>query len=319
VFARSIPAAVAVLVLALAVAVPAGAATPEVVVYVCGKDLCRAQPDGRGVVRLTRDGKARGGYSRPAISGKGRRLAYRIGDPGRVYTAKVGARGLGSVKRIGPAPGGPSDATQFDVAISRDGKLVAWTETRVNVVFGGFDYRRYMARVDGREPRQVAASGGRPFVAFFDNTRIMREGFSDAFAGRPDASTVDQGLCLPDPESEQNGTCGDTGPQVAFAPDGRHLRHPAAAPNRRTVVATAYAGGEGIDNAVDHAGSLVLFDVATALPLRTLTPGPGDAYASFSPDGKSVVFERGSWVYRVPVAGGKAKRVLRGRQPAWGR
>jgi hypothetical protein len=30
---------------------------------------------------------------------------------------------------------GPSDATQFDAAISRDGRRVLWVELRINVVF----------------------------------------------------------------------------------------------------------------------------------------------------------------------------------------
>lgn len=309
--------AVASLAVAL-LAAPAPAAA-DVVVFVCGSDLCRTGADGRGVKRLTRDGARKGGYSRPAISVRGRRLAFKLGDPGRVFTARVAARGLRSVRRIGPAPDGPRDATQFDVAISPDGRRVAWVETRINVASGGIDYRRYMARVDGGDVRQVAASGGRPFVAFFDATRIMREGLADAYAGRPDATTVDQGLCLPDPESEQNGTCGDTGPQVAFDPAGRHLRHPAASPDRRLVVASAYASDDDIDNAIDHPGSLVLFEVGTALPVRTLTPGPADGYASFSPDSRRVVFERGGAVYRIAVAGGRARRVVRGRQPTWGR
>jgi len=45
--------------------------------------------------------------------------------------------------RIEAFSGGPSDATQFDVAMSPGGKRVAWVEIRANVVFGGFDFRRY--------------------------------------------------------------------------------------------------------------------------------------------------------------------------------
>jgi len=55
---------------ALALAAPAEA--KDVVVYVCGKDLCRVAPDGKQRQRLTRDG----GYSRPSISRAGRRVAW---------------------------------------------------------------------------------------------------------------------------------------------------------------------------------------------------------------------------------------------------
>jgi Tol biopolymer transport system component len=305
----------------LAVA-PAADAARGTVVFVCGQDLCRAGGDGKAQKRLTRDGARAGGYSRPSLSADGRRLAYRRGDrPPRVYTARLTRRGLSGARQIGPAPDGPRDATQYDVAISRDGRRVAWVEHRINVVnfpSSSIDYRRYMANVDGSGIRQVAGSGGRPFVAFYDATRIMREGITDAFENRPDATTVDQGLCVPEPESEQNGTCGDNGPQTAFDPAGRHLRHPARSPDGRLVVAAAYQTDESIDNAPDHAGALVLFG-ADALPARQLTPGPNDGYASFSPDGRNVIFERNGVISTVSVRGGAVRRLLRGRQPTWGR
>lgn len=296
--------------------VPAAAADARgVVVFVRGGGLYRASSDGRDVQRLTRGGDHR----RPALSRQGRRLAFLRGERGRVFTARLTRRGLRSVRRVGPAPDGPRDATQFDVAISPDGRRVAWTELRINVVFGGtIDYRRYMASVTGANPRQVASSGGRPFVAFFDATRIVREGLTDAVDSRPDATTVDQGLCVPDPESEQNGTCGDKGPQVAFDPAGRHLRHPSVSPDRRLAVATAYETDDQIDNAVDGAGRIVLFGVGTALPIRELTAGPADRYPAFSPDGRSVIFERGGAVRVVRTRGGAARRLVRGTEPTWG-
>jgi hypothetical protein len=299
-------------VLLLALLAPPAAAK-EVVVYVCGKDLCRVAPDGRQKQRLTHGGS----YSRPSISRSGRRLAFRKGA--RVYTARVGEKRLKGVRRIGPAPGGPADATQFDVALSRDGKRVAWVEQRVNVVFGTIDYRRYAAAFDGSGAEQVAASGGRPFVAFYDARRILREGLADSVEGRPDATTVDQGLCVPDPESAQNGTCGDHGPQAAFDPQARHLRHPHVSPDGKRLVATAYRSGDQIDDAVERPGQLLLFDTATALPLRELTTGASDRYPSFSPNGRKVIFERARSVRVVPAAGGRAKRLVKGTQPTWGR
>lgn len=157
----------------LAWVAPAGAST---IVYVCAKDLCRTDATGKSSVRLTRDGARSGAYSRPTISSDGRRIAYKRGDPGRAFTARVRRGSLSSVRRIRPAPDGPRDATQFDVAISPDGRRVAWVEQRVNVVFRSIDFRRYMADADGSSPRQVASSGGRPYVAFHDSSRILREG-----------------------------------------------------------------------------------------------------------------------------------------------
>jgi hypothetical protein len=93
------------------------------------------------------------------------------------------------------------DATQFDAAISPDGRSVAWVETRLNVVFGDSDVRRHLAGVGGQNPRQVAANGGRLFVSWFDAGTIVREG--------PPADVPllapEQSLCPPDPATATNG------------------------------------------------------------------------------------------------------------------
>ena len=309
--------ALLVILLTLTLAAPAHA--KDVVVYVCGKDLCRVAPDGNSKQRLTRDGARTGPYSRPSISRSGRRLAYRKGTRGRVYTARVARKKLRGVRRIGPAPDGAPDATQFDVAISRDGKRVLWVELRINAVFRTIDYRRFASAFDGSGIEQVASSGGRPFVGWFDTTRILREGLADSVESLPDAMTVDQGLCVPDPESEQNGTCGDHGPQAAYDPHGRHLRHPHVSPDGKRLVATAYRTDDEVDDAVEKPGQLLLFDVSTALPIRELTRGPSDLYPSFSPNGRKVIFERSGSVRTIGANGGRVKRVAQGTQPTWGR
>lgn len=125
---------------------------------------------------------------------------------------------------------------------------------------------------------------------------------------------------MPDPESEQNGTCGDTGPQAAFDPAARHLRHPHVNAARGLLVATAYTSDDGIDNAIDGRGRIVLFSVSTALPLRELTSGPSDADPTLSPDGRRVAFDRGGSIFTVSAsAGGAPRRLAAGRQPTWGR
>jgi Tol biopolymer transport system component len=53
-------------------------------------------------------------------------VAFKRGARGRAYTARLKRRSLADVTRIGPAPDGPRDASQFDVAISPNGKRVAW-------------------------------------------------------------------------------------------------------------------------------------------------------------------------------------------------
>jgi Tol biopolymer transport system component len=314
------------LILAVGLLVPAAPAAASNVVYVCGKDLCARQPGAAHAERLTRDGRKTGGYSSPSLSRAGRRIAFRLDNPGRVFTAKVRRRrgritGIGRRTRIEPFRDGPRDATQFDVAISPNGRRVAWTEFRFNVVFDSIDYRRYAANLDGSGAEQVASSGGRPFVAWFRSGSILREGLTPAIDAQQTGESVDQGICAPDPASETNGTCSGPGArQLAFDPSGRHLRHPTVAPNGRLLAATAYAFGDGIDNAVERPGAIALFDTATAAPIRDLTRGPNDLYPSFAPNGKMVAFQRRGSVMTVRVSGGRPRRLARrATQPTWSR
>ncbi len=314
---RAATALLATLLLPVAVAAEASASN---LVFVCGKDLCAASDTGGSRLTLTRDGAARGGYSRPSVSRAGTRIAFKIGDPGRVWTAKVKRRrgriaGLGRRTRIAAFRDGPRDATQFDVAMSPGGKRVAWVEIRANVVFGGFDFRRYSARVDGSDARQEASNGGRPFVGWASDGEIVREGLGPTF----DAESVDAGLCVPSPQSETNGTCGAGSRQLAVDPGGRHLRHPALAGSGRRLVATAYAYElPDIDDSIERPGAIALFDTATAALIRNLTGGPRDLYPSFAPNGAAVAFERGGAVWTVPTSEGQPRRLLRrARQPSW--
>ena len=314
---RTATALTAALVVSAAAAVEAPASN---LVFVCGKDLCAASEEGRSRLALTRDGRGRGGYSRPSLSRRGTRLAYKLGDPGRVWTAAVKRKrgrivGLGRRTRIEAFRDGPRDATQFDVAISPGGKRVAWVEIRANVVFGGFDFRRYSARLDGGDARQEASNGGRPFVAWASDNEIIREGFGPTF----EADSVDAALCVPAPQSETNGTCIEGSRQLAVDPGGRHLRHPSLAASGRLLAATAYAySSPDIDDAIERPGAIALFDTSSAAPIRDLTGGPRDLFPSFAPNGRAVAFERGGAIWTVRTSGGKPKRLLRrARQPTW--
>jgi len=314
---RSTGALIAALLVSAASAADAGASN---LVFVCAKNLCAASDTGRGRLQLTTDGGRRGGYTRPSLSRNGQRLAFKLGDPGRVWTAgleRKGGRvvGIGRRTRIEAFRDGPRDATQFDVAMSPGGKRVAWVEIRASVVFGGFDFRRYSARVDGTDARQEASNGGRPFVAWASDREIIREGLGPAF----EAETVDSGLCVPSPQSATNGTCSEGSRQLALDPAGRHLRHPSPRPGGRLLAATAYVySSPDIDSSIERPGAIALFDVSTAAPVRDLTAGPGDSYPSFAPNGKLVAFERRGAIWTVRASGDKPKRLLRGaRQPAW--
>ncbi len=99
--------------------------------------IAAASGEGRDRLALTHDGRALGGYTRPSLARSGKRLAFKLGDPGRVWTAKVKRRrgrivGLGRRTRIEAFRDGRRDATQFDVAIPPRGKRAAWVEIFAN-------------------------------------------------------------------------------------------------------------------------------------------------------------------------------------------
>jgi hypothetical protein len=223
--------------------------------------------------------------------------------------------------RIHPFRDGARDATQFDVALSPDGRQVAWVELRINALFRTIDYRRYSARFDGAGAEQAASNGGRPFVGWYGSTRILREGLTPEVDDRQTGESVDQGICVPSPLSAANGTCRSAGAlQVAFDLRGRHLRNPSLSPNGRLLLATAYSSGEQVDNSVDQPGAVVLFDSRTAAPLRDLTSGGSDLRPAFSPNGTRVAFERRRAIWSVATAGGRPRRVVRrGSHPSWSR
>ncbi len=193
--------------------------------------------------------------------------------------------------RIPPFRDGARDATQFDVALSPDGRQVVWVELRMNVVFNTIDYRRYAARVDGSAARPTSS---RPVSG--------RLGTLHRIARFP-----------------QNGTCRGPGSrQLAFDPLGRHLRHPDVLGNR--LVATAYAYEGEPDNATQRPGSIALFDTSTARHVRDLTSATTDLSPVLSPDGRRVAFERRGSVFTVRVSGGPARRLLaNAREPSWSR
>jgi Tol biopolymer transport system component/DNA-binding winged helix-turn-helix (wHTH) protein len=69
--------------------------------------------------------------------------------------------------------------------------------------------------------------------------------------------------------------------------------------------------------------SILLLSLDTLAARRLTSPGiPGDYNPVFSPDGKTLAFNRGSQgvtsIYTVPVAGGEERRLITGPQFGWG-
>ena len=93
----------------------------------------------------------------------------------------------------------------------------------------------------------------------------------------------------------------DPGPlQPGFSPDG-------------TLAAVVRSPGTTIG-----AGPIVIYDAATAAPVRELVGGE-NTQPTWSPDGKRIAFERGGDIYVARATGApRERRVLKGgQQPTW--
>ena len=93
------------------------------------------------------------------------------------------------------------------------------------------------------------------------------------------------------------------------------LSAPAVSPDGRLL---AVARSPSEQNA--GVGPIVLYDLASGQPVRTLTTGTGDGLPNFSPDGSRLAFNRGRDIYVIDVDGapGSERRIVAGGlQPIW--
>jgi hypothetical protein len=289
--------------LALMFAAPASAAS---IVYVCGTNLCRVDPQKpKHVTRLTRDGKAGGPvYRSPSLSTDGRRLAF---VKGRVlYTADHNARA-------------PHELEAADLAwLSPDGREVAFVRSMTVIIDPGF-YPCCHPPVYGQVPflflrapttAKAQTLARATITAGWLRDRIMIAHFREGGSG-----PVPDDICLMVTPGAQ-GVCertiaGDGGPRTLSAPaasaDGRHL------------AAVAEPWSDAQDYHQTFEGAIAMFDPDTGAQLRDLTTGTSDSQPVFSPDGKQIAFTRGKDVYVVKVAGGPARRLVKGgSDPTWG-
>lgn len=96
-----VPAIVAALLIGASVIVPANAGA-SFIVYGCGHNLCRINPDRSGQTQSTNNGSATQPYHWPSLSRNGRAMSWL-----RANDVMLGdARGTASAGRAGIAPGG---------------------------------------------------------------------------------------------------------------------------------------------------------------------------------------------------------------------
>jgi dipeptidyl aminopeptidase/acylaminoacyl peptidase len=282
-------AALAVLAL-LASAAPASA---DALLYRCGRDVCRAAPNGTAKHRLTHGHaidwlSATTSGSRMAVvdatfvyvlDAKGRRVTGALPRSGTEVIAEIAPDGsriatVDLVPELSPAPpgsppGSPGLTNLQPYLFTEDPSGAARDTTARSVVDAAWDGAR-LARTD--------ASGTAPFPL---------------------------GICL---LASPTGFACDR--DVARDPS-RDLFNPAFSPDG-TLVAVVRAPSAEIGK-----GEIVLYDTVMAAPVRTLATG-ADTQPAWSPDGRRLAFERGGNLYMVGVGGGRAHRIVRGgRQPVW--
>ena len=253
------PAAIATIAVA-ALAAGAARATADALVYRCGPNICKAAPDGTAKQRLTTDGRPGGPlYSWLSASADGSRLAvvnatyaYVLDGSGRRLTGKLPRGGIGVIAEISPS-----------------GAQVATVDLLPEVT---------PAPV-GSPPGSPGVSGFVPYMFVMNSDGSAREATARsvidvAWIGqrlvRTDKSGADPfpyGICVL--ATNTDFQCGSD----AARDPAQDLFNPAFSSDG-TLVAVVEAPSTTIG-----AGAIVIYDVATAAPVRELVtacaPQPG--------------------------------------------
>jgi hypothetical protein len=290
---RRLLAAVAAIAALVCVDVPE--ATADLLVYRCGLDICTVAPDGSGKRQLTRGD---GTHTWLSASADGSRIAV----VRSTFTHVLDARGR---EVAGPLPRG---GTAVIAEVSPDGSQVATVELLPEIT---------PAPV-GSPPGSPGISGLQPYLFLMSPDGTTRDvvsravvdtGWLGAGLARTDTGPVSPfplGVCL-----LAVNTDFPCGRDVAHDPT-QDLFNPAFSPDG-AVVAVVRAPSSDVG-----AGPIVLYDAATAAPVRDLVAGE-NTQPSWSPDGKRIAFERGGDLYVARATGApRERRVVKGgEQPVW--
>ena len=291
--------------LALAGAIALGATAPaaaDSILFRCGANICRAAPDGSLRRQLTTDGNPAGpAYSWLSASRTGERMA--VAKAGFAYVLDGSGRQLGEAL--------PRGGTALVAEIAPDASLVATLELLGESTPPPFtsppgtpptlNFVPYMFTTapDGSGRNAVARS---IVDTAWLGARLVRSDTSDN-------EPFSRGFCLL--VSNDDFQCErDVARDLA-----NDLSAPALSPDGRLL---AVARSPADQNA--GVGPIVIYDVASAGVVRTLTAGAGDAQPSFSPDGRQIAFSRGNDIYVTPADGGPGRErraIAGGQQPEW--
>ena len=292
------PAAIATIAVA-ALAAGAVRASADTLVYRCGPNVCKAAPNGTGKKRLTTDGKPGGPlYSWLSASADGSRLAvvnatyaYVLDGRGRRITGKLPRGGIGVIAEISP-----SGAQVATVDLLPEVTPAPVGSPPGSPGLSGFVPYMFVMNADGSAREATARS-------------VIDIGWLAQRLVRTDRSDVDPfpyGICV-----LATNTDFECGSDAARDPT-QDLFNPAFSSDS-TLVAVVKSPSTTIG-----AGAIVIYDVATAAPVRELVGGE-NTQPTWSPNGKLIAFERGGDIYVAHTGGApRERRVLKGgEQPSW--
>jgi hypothetical protein len=274
-------------VLVAAGAMLAGAATANAsfLVYLCGPNLCRINPDGTGKKPLTSDGQAgtAHAYGGPSLSRNGSKLSF-------VYFEQVYVGDANAKHRTGAFP---NTHTAVVTAMRPDGGQLLELEDTFS--FPAVDVCTYNLDGSGRNcPYGAGAANWAPDGNLLIDTQL---------------NTANEIICKVAVAANQ--PCTDV---IAQDPNS-DLYDPAVSPNGSTLAVTVTSG---IGTSVT--GHIALYNYATGQLERNLTDGTNDDQPMWSPDGSQIAFDRGSSIYVINVNGspGSEYRLTSGNSPTWG-
>lgn len=268
----------------------------------CGPNVCRIDAKSRKSKIVLRRSATKE-YTSIAASPSGSTLAF-VYD-GDLYRSGRDGRGRRELDQGGYNPRTP--------IVSPNGRDVAWYAS-VNSTQCYFDpwsgasncypvtyIYLYRQGLSDRESESVTS--GDPFTAGWYRNQLIGQ-------IEPEEGTSDY-IC----QLDEEGDCTRTLAQV----EGRAYSSPSTSPDGR-YVAVVSEPAPPEDGDMDYRGRIEIFNAANGRFIRNLTTGSKDETPIFSPDGKSVAFNRGDDVMARSVRGGKPRLIKRGvtlTGPSW--